>query len=1176
VVAVTNDGTITDRLTISQNLPNSLAIDGTSFTVTNNGQVEGGPNRQPISIGALARTVSVVNSGTVSAVAVPPTDSTFNAAALWVGDQTVGDNVVSIVNSGNITNAALAGTGILVFARADNSVVVNSESPLPAGNSVVTVTNSGTVLANAGAAVDDYGWFTANPNMSPLSAIGAFAAADGTSSVTITNTGTGIIEANGALRYGNVATPVFGPVAGHPLVAGAASGLGSIAVAAYADRVTIDNSGKISGGVGGDFTPFGDLTLYVGDPVDISVLFPSNYVAGAIQTFASIDTVRNTTGGIIIGSVDLGAFDDSLENLGAITGNIFLRDGDDSLVQALGGSYIGTADGGAGTNSLTFDISGSGALSQAFLDQFVNFTTPVFSGTGTVRIAGPFTADTLNLLNANLTVAAGSSVQTAGQLALTYGVGSSVSNLGTIDSALNNVTSFTNGATGILTGLLTNSAGTTTNAGALNGGATVSGGMLDTSGILAGGLANAATVNATGGAINGGITNHAGGTFNVAGTVTSDGSFSNSTTTSVLNLNSGSLTLGGALTNAGAINFNGGTLGAALLSNLASGTINGVLNLASGNDSIINQGRITGAVTLGAGDDQITVQQGGTFGAGVDGGVGNDTLILAAGGSDANPQTPDMSGFTAFERLRQTSGVVSLGGAFTIGVIDIAGGRLIGQAGSTISASTITVNTGATFGSAGTVNANINVNGTLSPGASPGLMNIVGNVALASGSTTLLEMTPTISDQLVISGTLDIASNATLTLTGARPLTPGSTFDLIVANGGITGNFATINKPGSILGFIVRQGNRIQLLGQFAIDASFNPQIAATVNYVNILLTSGQPNAVLVSALPNLLTTAGDTNATAFAQLNPEAYATVSQIGTENGLSLAKALRSGAAATARDDAGLFTFAQGLGDWRKLKGNTALGISKTSINSYGMLGGLGYGSTEASFGAFVGYLNARQNISALGARNTADGIIYGASGRIASGAFQASATLAMDGSKGKTSRVLLGGAIAAASYSLKSFVGDVSLGYAFSVGDNWEVSPRLGYTHVSTKRAAASETGGGAFGLTIGGERYKADFVDASINLKGGTSDAALKPMLGVGLRHLLNGNRRYRGATAGFTGASQTFTALGGGRAKTLATGSVGFSYRLGSSASLFASYEGEFGDSGTGHNANVGINIGL
>ncbi|WP_164125553.1 hypothetical protein, partial [Stenotrophomonas maltophilia] len=73
---------------------------------------------------------------------------------------------------------------------------------------------------------------------------------------------------------------------------------------------------------------------------------------------------------------------------------------------------------------------------------------------------------------------------------------------------------------------LTNTAGATTNAGQLNGGASITGGTFtQTAGGVSGGLIHSATVNANGGALDGAIGNS--GTFTVGGTVTSANGFTN-------------------------------------------------------------------------------------------------------------------------------------------------------------------------------------------------------------------------------------------------------------------------------------------------------------------------------------------------------------------------------------------------------------------------------------------------------------------------------------------------------------------------------------------------------------------------------------------------------------------------------------------------------------------------
>jgi hypothetical protein len=73
---------------------------------------------------------------------------------------------------------------------------------------------------------------------------------------------------------------------------------------------------------------------------------------------------------------------------------------------------------------------------------------------------------------------------------------------------------------------VSNLAGTTTNAGTINGGANIAGGTLNTNAatsVVNSGLTNAGTVNAAGKVC--GTINNAGGTFNAVGTLTSDSAF---------------------------------------------------------------------------------------------------------------------------------------------------------------------------------------------------------------------------------------------------------------------------------------------------------------------------------------------------------------------------------------------------------------------------------------------------------------------------------------------------------------------------------------------------------------------------------------------------------------------------------------------------------------------------
>ena len=493
-----------------------------------------------------------------------------------------------------------------------------------------------------------------------------------------------------------------------------------------------------------------------------------------------------------------------------------------------------------------------------------------------------------------------------------------------------------------------------------------------------------------------------------------------------------------------------------------------------------------------------------------------------------------------------------------------------------LNAGTVNVASGATFGSSGTANGNVNVKGTLAPGGTVGIMTVDGNVSFASGSTALFDVGQTASDQLAVSGAVTIASGATLSLAAVQnnPLKPGRSIDLIVANGGITGSFTTINKPASILGFVVQRATRISLLGQFLADNCFSVPATSAVNYVNSILTGGQTSAALLNAIPSLLTAGGNTNAAAFAQLTPEAFASATQIGTDNGLAVAGAMRHMEALRAPDGGGLFVFAQGLGAWSRLNGNAGLGTSRATQSGGGVLGGIGFGSGTVSISGFVGYINARQTIAALGSRTTSDGVVAGASAHLASGGFSGTATFAYDASSADTKRPVPGGVSEVSHYRLRSTTFDIDVGYNLPIGKSWQVRPQVGFTSVRTKRGTAVETGSsGAFDFTISRASQSANFIDGGLRIEAApTSTKMFRPWLDLGVRHLLDADTRF--AIAILTGGPLGITVPGATRARTVATIGAGFNALVSRNIKLFAGYDGAFGTGTSGNKVNGGIKV--
>lgn len=214
----------------------------------------------------------------------------------------------------------------------------------------------------------------------------------------------------------------------------------------------------------------------------------------------------------------------------------------------------------------------------------------------------------------------------------------------------------------------------------------------------------------------------------------------------------------------------------------------------------------------------------GRFTGSVDGGAGMDTVGVSGGTADA----PVAFGTVGnIETFTMSGGYATLSGSGAFGNMTLTGGRFVGLAGSSIGATQINVGPGATFGSAGSVTGNLAVAGTLSPGASPGTMTVTGNVALAGTSLSLFELTPTVSDKLIVNGTVSIAPGATLQLATSGTLRPGASYDLITATGGITGSYTTVIKPDALFGFLVQDADSIRLLGQFLRDTGFTRRCVA-------------------------------------------------------------------------------------------------------------------------------------------------------------------------------------------------------------------------------------------------------------------------------------------------------------------------------------------------------------
>lgn len=599
-----------------------------------------------------------------------------------------------------------------------------------------------------------------------------------------------------------------------------------------------------------------------------------------------------------------------------------------------------------------------------------------------------------------------------------------------------------------------------------------------------------------------------------------------------------------------------------------SGTIIGSVDLGLGDDLMVNRGTIRGNVFLRGGNDSFTQQASGLVDGVVDGGEGTDSLIVDTTGNGSI----DSSRFVGFERFSQVgNGEARYSGDFSFQDMQIASGRFTALAGSVIRALQINVASGATFGSAGTVIGDIAVAGTLSPGASPGTMTVMGNVALASGSTTLMELTPTAVDKLLISGKLTIASGATLQLAADQQVRPGTALDLIVADGGINGRYSTIVKSDGLLAFVIQQDERISLFGAFADSVGSGTQVNSAVTYINSVIAADAGSDRLYDALPVLATQSGASNPLAFARLTAEPYAASTQLAVETGLTIADAARNVARLSADEAPRAFAIGQYLSSLGRLAADGSAGLAASRSSGRGLMGGLGFGNDRWSVAGFGGWLDSRQSLRGLGSRTDADIWFAGAGASYAAGAFRLGATLAYLEGKADTTRLTPAGSHEQGAFRLKSWVGDLSLEMEALLGQDWALQPKVGVTWVSTKRTGLTESGGTVWALDVAGDNHDAVFADAGLGFgRSRASTAPLRPFVRLGVQYQLQG--RGVDALAGLAGTGQDFLSLGARRAGLTGIVTGGAEMRLSQAISLYASASQSYSEDDRRASANVGL----
>jgi autotransporter-associated beta strand protein len=564
------------------------------------------------------------------------------------------------------------------------------------------------------------------------------------------------------------------------------------------------------------------------------------------------------------------------------------------------------------------------------------------------------------------------------------------------------------------------------------------------------------------------------GTAFATAVMTIDGVASNGSAASSLTVTNATATLSAADTYTGGTVLNGGTL----IASSANLPANQSVALSNAGALIVNQtvdgsfgGVVSGAgslTKLGAG--VLTVSGSNTYTGGTFVSAGtmstnaaslpaNRAVVLASGATLSFNQTADgtfggnITGGGTIQK--KGSAALTLSNA-TNSPIDLQAGSLNfnGGVGAT------TVASGAVLGGNGTISGNLVNNGRVSPGSSPGTLNVTGNYTQSSTGTLLIEIASLTSvDRLAMTGTAALAGTLQVdTLGGYNPV--GQSFAVLSAPGGVSGTFGTFtaNTNHAAVGASVSYSAT-------AVTVAF-AQLPftgfATTSNQRAIGTAAQSSATLTTAL-DAVALASEMPA-ALNAVSPQGYEIWSEIAFAHSTALADRLAHYDGAYVGHDHYYFDVDQRRG---RARADRDVGQS-TFTSTAALVGGDHAVDANQTFGAFVNHGETTADLASPGSRTNVKDTMIGVRSAWTQGPMFVHAAYGYGFDKyTSTRRVNFSGTSAAAKSSTRGrqWLAGVSAGQHFNF-DAVTVSPFVGVLASGWRAQGFTETGAGAFNATL--------------------------------------------------------------------------------------------------------------
>lgn len=262
---------------------------------------------------------------------------------------------------------------------------------------------------------------------------------------------------------------------------------------------------------------------------------------------------------------------------------------------------------------------------------------------------------------------------------------------------------------------------------------------------------------------------------------------------------------------------------------------------------------VNGAIEMGTGSSTLQMDVGAIVTGNISGGPNGQSWTVTGAGQGV--YQGDISGFA--------NGVFNAPGAkWTLNGSASFGQSLAVDAGTLVVQGAISAPGGVVVGAGGTIAGSgslpsLTMNGTLSPGNSPGTLTVNGNLVLNAGSTYVAEVQGAVADRVAVTGTAALAGTLRLVPLGG-PYNFNSPYTLLSAAAGRTGTFGTVDRAGTfgagVSADVSYTANDVQLtLSPNALTPIITPRlgVAAPVNAAGI--ASAIDAAVAAGANPSSL-----------------------------------------------------------------------------------------------------------------------------------------------------------------------------------------------------------------------------------------------------------------------------------------------------------------------------------